>query len=181
MAPYKANRSGSNRARSILKSAGGGTGSDASPLSSAAQRGKTTHGKAADRKTASMVRDAKNGKGDLSYTPLPGKKAAKRFARGGKVKGKGGKGHQTNIAIVTPHPGAGGQPPMPGGLGGPGGPMPPPPMGGPGGPPGLPPGMPPPGMRPGMPPPGMGMARGGAAKMTAGAMSGEGREQKARR
>lgn len=99
---------------------------------------------------------------------VSGKKGVKRFARGGKVKGH--KGHQTNIAIVVPHGGAGG---APGGLPGgpmaapPGGaappmpprPMVPPPGGAPGagGPPGMPPGMP-----PGAPPPGMPMrARGG--------------------
>ncbi len=93
----------------------------------------------------------------------PGHKGAKRYARGGKVKGKG---HQTNIAIVMPHhngagaAGAGG--PMPGG------PMPPP-----GGPPGMPPGAGgPPGMPPGGPPgmpPGMPMhSRGGAIKKAGG-------------
>jgi hypothetical protein len=78
-----------------------------------------------------------------------GGKTPKRFARGGKVKGKG---HQTNIAIVVPHHGAAA--PAPGGPAG----MPPPPMGGPpggapGGPPMPPPGAggPPPGMPPGMP------------------------------
>jgi hypothetical protein len=171
--PYAAARSGTRRAKQILKAAGGDIGADATPFSTAAQRGKPTRGKA-------TAMEAK----------VPGRKGAKRFARGGKVR-KPGKGHQTNIAILTaPHPGAsGGAPPMPGGPGGPGGPMPPPPMAGPGGlppmgaPPGMGgPGMPPPGMRPGMPPgipPGMGMARGGAAKMTAGALSGPGRMQDA--
>jgi hypothetical protein len=86
-----------------------------------------------------------------------GAKSAKRFARGGKVKGKAG--HHTNIAIVVPGGGKGAPPPGPpvGGPPPPGGPpmagappMPPPPMGGP-------PGMP--------PPPGMPMhARGGKVK-----------------
>lgn len=83
----------------------------------------------------------------------------KRYARGGKVKGKG----STNIAIVVP--GAKGGPPLgpP-----PGGPMGAPPMAGPGGPPMMP------------PPPGMPMrARGG--KITAGAETGEGRMQQAKR
>jgi hypothetical protein len=83
---------------------------------------------------------------------VAGSKQMKRYARGGKVKGKE-KGHHTNIAIVVPpHPG-GGAPaggPIPAAPGGP--PMAPPmakppmmpPPGGPpmGGPPGMPPGMP---------------------------------------
>jgi hypothetical protein len=84
---------------------------------------------------------------------VAGKRGAKRYARGGKVKGKG---HQTNIAIVVPHHGGAAPPP-----GGPAG-MPPPPMGGPpGGAPGAPP-MPPPGAGgpPGMPP-GMPMRKSG--------------------
>jgi hypothetical protein len=129
---------------------------------------------------------------------VSGKKAVKRYKRGGKVKG-----HQTNIAIVMPHhQGA----PSPGGPG---------PMAGP--PPGLPPGLgggpggpPPPGAGPGgppMPPPMMhkrggkvidgestkadikkwgkrakseSYARGGAAWQTAGAATGVGREEQAR-
>ncbi len=94
----------------------------------------------------------------------PGHKGAKRYARGGKV--KGGKGHQTNVNIVIPHHQA--APPMPGG--------PPmmPPGGAPGGPPGMPPGAGgPPGMPPGMPPPGMPHARGGVAKAHGGYISGE--------
>lgn len=85
-----------------------------------------------------------------------GGSAPKRYARGGKVK-HGKSGHQTNIAIITPHHPAGGPstPPIAAGpTGGPplGGP-PPLPMGaGPGGPPM----MPPPGGPPGMP-----RARGG--------------------
>lgn len=86
---------------------------------------------------------------------VAGRSAPKRYARGGKVKGKG----DTNIAIVLPGggkgaagPPMGAPPPMPG----PG--LPPPPMGGP------PPGMP---VR----------ARGG--KVSAGAATGVGREQKA--
>lgn len=95
----------------------------------------------------------------------PGHKGAKRYARGGKV--KGGKGHQTNVNIVIPHHQAA-PPPMPGG--------PPmmPPGGAPGGAPGGPPMMPPPGAGgpPGMPP---GMhARGGAVKKAGGGyISGE--------
>jgi len=77
---------------------------------------------------------------------IAGRKSPQRFARGGKVKGKG----DTNIAIILPGGGKGAlpeglpmgaAPPMPP----PGGPpMPPPPMGG--GMPGMPPGGPPPGM-----------------------------------
>lgn len=113
-----------------------------------------------------------------------GHSSPKRFARGGKVKG------DTNINIVIP--GGGAKPPMPmpmpmaGPPPGPGPGLPPPPMGGPGGPP------------PGMPmrarggkinglatPAGIAQqakrasansyARGGAAKMTAGSATGEGR------
>jgi hypothetical protein len=87
------------------------------------------------------------GEADAHEHKISGKKTIGRFARGGKVKGKG---HQTNIAIVVPHHGAAGGGPA-------GGPPPPmPPMGGP--PPGMPPGGPPPGMPPGGPggpPPGM--------------------------
>jgi len=113
-----------------------------------------------------------------------------KFARGGRSKGKKG-GNKTNINIVVAphgkHPAVGAAPPAPGDLPPPGGgPMPPPPggpMGGPplGGPPGGIPGGPP-GMPPGMPPkpPGM-MARGGGIKMKAGAESGEGRLEKARK
>src|SRR5260221_8594262 len=80
---------------------------------------------------------------------VAGMKSPKRYARGGKVKGKAGK-HQTNIAIVMPHHPPGGAAP--------GGPMPP--MAGPGGPPpgGAPmmkPPMPPPGGPPMAGPPGM--------------------------
>lgn len=98
-----------------------------------------------------------------------GHSSAKRFARGGKVKGKG----DTNIAIVMP---GGGKPPLAGG-----GPM----LGPPPGAPGMPP--PPGGPGPMMPPPGAppmpmrasggkvnSYARGG---MTAGAESGVGRLQ----
>lgn len=89
-----------------------------------------------------------------------GHSAPKRFARGGKVKGKG----DTNIAIVLP---GGGKPPMPG----------PGPMAGP--PPGPAAGLPPPPM--GGPPPGMPMRARGGKVMTAGAATGVGREQKARK
>lgn len=90
------------------------------------------------------------------------------FKRGGGVKKAGG--HGTNIAIVVP--GAKGGPPP----GGPGG-APPMPPGGPpmAGAPGLPPGLPPPG--PGGPPPMR--AKGGRVK--AGAESGVGRLQKAKK
>lgn len=50
------------------------------------------------------------------HEKIEGRKAKHRFARGGKVKKGKGEGHQTNIAIVTPHPrsaiqpGAGPQP-----------------------------------------------------------------------
>jgi hypothetical protein len=127
---------------------------------------------------------------------IPGHKHGGRldkYARGGRTKGK----HHTqvNIAVVAPH----GKDASPSGAGAlPGGPPlprspaagPPPglPPGGPpmAGPPGLPPGG---GMPPGMKPPGM-MKRGGKVKtyarggklgMTAGAESGEGRLQKARK
>lgn len=79
------------------------------------------------------------------------KKAAGKYARGGRTKGKGHKGQQTNISILLPHkssPPAGGPPMMPPGAGGgPGGPPAPLPGGPPGLPPGLPPGGPPPMMR----------------------------------
>lgn len=138
---------------------------------------------------------------------VSGKGSAKRFARGGKVKGH--KGHQTNIAIVVPH----GNPAVPnapaaGPLAGPAvaGPAPSPmrpPM-----PPGAPPpgaGGPPPGMPPGMPMRARGGRTGidgestkgdlkkwskrasansyakGGLVMKAGAMSGEGRLEKARK
>jgi len=124
---------------------------------------------------------------------VAGKKAPKRFAKGGRVTKGHHKGHQTNIAIVNPRP-APTPVPLPAGAG-PGGPPMPPPGGPPGGP-------------PGMPPPGMPMrARGGKVQhnidgestkadikawgkrasrnsyarggMTAGAVSGEGRLEKA--
>lgn len=132
---------------------------------------------------------------------VAGKRAPKRYARGGKVKGH--KGHQTNIAIVNP-PAKTAAPPMPAGpmpaAGVPARPMPPPgaapPMAGP--PPG--PGGPMP-----MPPRARGgkvcsdgassskanldawasrasknsYARGGSIKMTAGAATGVGREEQA--
>lgn len=72
---------------------------------------------------------------------ITGKNSSNKYARGGKVKGKG----DTTINIVVP--GGGAKPPMPP-------PMPPPGLGA-GPPPGLPPGgppMPPPGMGPGGPP-----------------------------
>ena len=71
-----------------------------------------------------------------------GSKAPKRYARGGRTKGR--KGQQTNIAIVMPHKGQGapGGLPMPPGAAGPPGGAPPMPL--PGGPPGMPPGGPPP-------------------------------------
>jgi hypothetical protein len=136
----------------------------------------------------------------VSHDKVTGHSAPKRYARGGKVK-KGGKGHQTNIAIVMPHkevpPAAG---PIPGGPpAGPGaaGPALPPAMAKPpmAGPPGMPPG--------GAPPPGMPMRKAGgriknidgeateanigkwsgrAAKnsfMRGGAATGVGREEKA--
>ncbi len=149
---------------------------------------------------------SKTAANDHDGDEIGGGSGANRFARGGKVKGGKGKGHQTNIAIVVPHhPAAppagplagpaGGPPPMAGpGLppGGPppgGPPMPPPGMMRPGGPPGGPPGMPPPPMR----------ARGGKidgestkadikkfgkraasnSYFTGGAATGVGREQKA--
>ena len=68
---------------------------------------------------------------------VAGKSAPKRFARGGKVKGKG----DTNIAIVLPGGGKGDGMPMAGGP-----PMPGPGLPPPGGMPGMPPGGPPPGM-----------------------------------
>jgi hypothetical protein len=142
-----------------------------------------------------------NSKGDAAShdTKVSGRKAPKRFARGGKVKG-----HQTNIIVVPHHtppvgggPQAGAPPALPGG-GAPAPMMPPP-----GGPPGLPPGMPP----GGMPMRARGgkvgahidgeatkanlkkwsarasanksYARGGAAKMTAGASTGVGRLEEA--
>jgi hypothetical protein len=82
---------------------------------------------------------------------VAGMSSPKRYARGGKVKGK--KGHQTNIAIVMPHhPPAAPAGPIPGPGAPPPGGAPPmmakPPMAGPpGAPPGMPPGMPPPPMR----------------------------------
>ncbi len=76
------------------------------------------------------------------HDDISGGAGARRYARGGKVKGK--KGHQTNIAIVVPHSSASAVPPAEPTAGPAGGP----PMAGPGLPPG---GGPPPGMPPGMP------------------------------
>lgn len=95
-----------------------------------------------------------------------GHSAPSRFARGGKVRGKG----DTNIAIVMP---GGGKPPLAGGA-----PM----LGPPPGAPGIPPpgAMPPP---PGGPPMPMGgpPMRASGGKVTAGAESGVGRLQLAAR
>jgi hypothetical protein len=157
------------RVGNILKSRGGCAGSDQSPFSSAhsgskggkSGGGKVTRGKAAERE---MDMHAEGGR------------SPKRFARGGKVKKPA---HTTNVVVVAGHHPMGGAP----GKGGPGaGPMagppgmsppgggPPPGMGPPmGGPPGLPPGLP------------MPRARGGRTLPDAGALSGEGRFQKAMR
>jgi hypothetical protein len=128
---------------------------------------------------------------------IGGKSMPKRYARGGKVKGHGKGGNTTNIVIASHKP----QPtpvPVPVPAGGPGGPPP-------GGPPMMPPGAGgPPGMPPGGPPMPM-RAKGGrvdgestkeniegwssraaknsyakGGKVMAGAMSGEGRLEKAK-
>lgn len=104
---------------------------------------------------------------------VAGSSQPKRYARGGKVK----KGHhQTNIAIVVPHSGAGAAAGGAGPIPGPGAPPPggaPPMMAKPpmAGPPGAPPGMPPPPMRKhgGR----IGRADGGCAKAGGGAIDGE--------
>jgi hypothetical protein len=89
-----------------------------------------------------------------AHDKVTGHSAPKRYARGGKVK-KGGKGHQTNIAIVMPH--KEGAPPVAGPM--PGGPPAGPPMAGPALPPK--PMMPPPGGPGAPPPPGMPMRKSG--------------------
>jgi hypothetical protein len=82
------------------------------------------------------------------HNNVHGHKGAKKYARGGRT--KHGKGQQTNIAIMMPHHGAPGGPPMPPGAAG----LP----GAPGPLPGGAPGMPPP-----PPNPAMMRARGGRA------------------
>ncbi len=109
----------------------------------------------------------KQDKGEYKIGGAVSAPRADKFARGGKAKGK--KGTTINIAVIGGgKEGAEGAPPMP--------PMPKPPMALP--PPGAGPGGPPGGaMPPGMPP----MKRGGKVGMTAGAETGVGRLQKARK
>lgn len=96
-----------------------------------------------------------------------------RYARGGKVKGKGG--GKTNVTVViAPQGGGAAQPPPPMPVVPPHPPIMPPPGAGAGGPPMLPPG------GPGGPPPMM-RASGGRIKMRYGAGGGEGRMEKERK
>jgi len=117
--------------------------------SSGNKRGAAHADEAADRNLfQQMMAEQGGGPSGPSETPVGGAKRGGRYARGGRTKQKQG---NTNIAVVVPQgrsnagPQAGGAavPPTP-----PVAPpaLPPPGLGGPGGPPGLPPGMKPPGM-----------------------------------
>ncbi len=171
--PYASHSTGHAKGGKLLSRCGYASGGHTSDPDAAADR----------RMIRSAVRQHETHEHGGEYTPL-------KLAAGGAAKHKGGKhGVKVNINVVQPSRAglgggpAGGAPMMP-----PPRPMAPPmPPPGAGMPPGLPPRPPvmaggPPGMGMGMPPrppiPGAGFKRGGGLGMTAGAASGEGREEK---